>query len=126
MWSTPPGYTESGYTYYGHEYYPSHHTRHDVMDFINSNTVNLYFSAVDSKRALEVAFNGSRPTEVPGHSGWYYDSSRAKTYTYVFEDNKAILSNGWILTYMDGKLYKDGDGPGTQWSDGASTTLSPW
>lgn len=113
-WSSAPEYYESGYTHYGNEWYPSYHARFWVLEFVNSNTLYDYHCVYDDRTALEVDTNCDATISMPGHSGWYYD--RRTPYTYVFEDNKVILSNGNIYTYMDGKLYKDG----------TSTVLSPW
>lgn len=82
----------------------------NVYEFTNSNTVFQYVNVSDGCYIDD----GSNDTPVPNHSGWYYGWK--KTWTYVFEDEKVILSDGTIFTYMDGKLYKDG----------SSTVLSPW
>ena len=110
-WSSEPVYWESGYTHYGHEWYPSYHERL-VLEFVNSNTLYFYGLIIDDKRVYEVYDIDANP--MPGHSGWYYESRTP--YTYVFEDNKVIVSNGNIYTYMDGKLYEDG----------STWVYSPW
>ena len=102
LWSSEP-YWES---YWGWN------TRTIVYNFINSNTVVEYSNVADKY------YDDSWPhitTPIPGHSGWYRQGEYDATWTYVFEDNKVILSNGTIFTYMDGKLYKDG-----------GAILSPW
>ena len=117
FWSDSPQHVESGYTYYGHEYYPSFNVRHNVIYFINSNTLTRSYSGtMDNSLAFEVQYSHNcSATPVPNHSGWY-TGGNIITYTYVFEDNKVIVSDGSIYTYMDGKLYEDG----------SSTVLSPW
>lgn len=97
FWSTEP----SEY-YYGKNRY--------VMEFINSNTLCIYPGVIDS----DVILSNLTPKPLPGHSGWYYTQTIMRT--YVFEDNKIITSSGIIYTYMDGKIYPDGEGdPLSRW-----------
>lgn len=91
--------------------------REDVYNFINSNTAIEYVNVVDKKYPPGNEEHAPTiDTPVPGHSGWYRSGDKDRTWTYVYEDNKVILSNGMIFTYMDGKLYKEG----------SSVVLLPW
>ena len=107
-WSSAQEHVESGYTGY------TYNARYWVLEFVNGNTLYSYHCVYDNRTALEADTYCDNAISMPGHSGWYYDYRTP--YTYVFEDNKVIVSNGKIYTYMDGKLY---------W-DGYTTTLSPW
>lgn len=82
-----------------------------VYEFVNSNTVFQYVNVSDGCYSDEPGYDD---TPMPKHSGWYYGWT--KTWTYVFENDKVILSDGTIFTYMDDKLYKDG----------SSDVLYPW
>lgn len=110
FWSLPPLYIESCYV--DGEYHPSYHQCYDVLEFANSNTLFHYYGVFDSKWPLEVVSHDAY--SVPEHSGWWY--SFKIPYTYAFEDNKVIVSNGEIYTYMGGILYLDG----------CSDAYSPW
>lgn len=114
IWSTPPEYHEAGTSHWG-DYYPSHHFRHNTIEFVNSNTLYFLGLAVDDPSTVGTIYNSNNCTPFPNHSGWYYLGNKSP-YTYVFENNKVIVSNGSIYTYMDGKLYKEG----------SSEALSPW
>ena len=102
FWSVTPEYSS---------YWGGYACSDNVYEFTNSNTVFQYVNVSDGCYSYKPGYND---TPVPNHSGWYYGSK--KTWTYVFEDDKVILSDGTIFTYMDGKLYKDG----------SSIVLSSW
>lgn len=85
-----------------------HNQRLNVYYFINSNTVVEYVNVTDRMYPEDEPFLPTIETPISGHSGWYRSGYMDRTWTYVFEDNKVILSSGTIFTYMDGKLYKDG------------------
>lgn len=86
-------------------------SRSCVYDFINSNTVISYGTVDKFQHVYE-----TNKEPLPGHTGWYYLSSNKKTLTYAFEDNKVIMTNGELFTYMNGQLYVDN----------SSTVLSRW
>lgn len=86
-------------------------SRSCVYDFINNNTVISYGTVDKFQHDYE-----TNKEPLPGHNGWYYLDVNKKTLTYAFEDNKVIMTNGVILTYMDGQLYLDN----------SSTVLSRW
>lgn len=83
--------------------------RDDVFEFLNENTVKSYGSAVNMTHPDLVS-----SMSMPGHSGWYYEFAR--NYTYVFTNNKVVLSNGDVFSYIGGKLYKEN----------SSSVLSRW
>lgn len=113
-WSSNSEWVEAFYTHYGNDYCPSHYGRNWVIEFVNDNTLYTYHYVCDNQTSLMVNTHSDQAIPMSGHSGWYYDYRTP--YTYVFEDNKVIVSNGSIYTYMDGKLYEDG----------TSIVLSPW
>lgn len=75
-----------------------------AYEFINENTVQSgsvqAYNKSQSNALYSVSINGTKVYMV-----WrsYY------TYTYVKEGNKIYITNGDILTILDGKLYKDGE-----------------
>ena len=113
FWSKPVEYVEGYVEPHINVEHLGHYCRNFTMEFVNSNTLYNYNYVADRKSAFEA--EESEIHSVPGKSGWYYKYRTQNT--YVFEDNKVILSNGDIYTYMDGKLYLDGY---------SSVVLSPW
>ena len=103
LWSTEPHWDDSW----------NCNIRKNVYDFINSNTVCEYYYVADNTTHLDES--GYEYESFPGKPGWYNPNGKTML-TYVFEDNKVILTDGTIFTYMDGKLFKDG----------SSTILYPW
>ena len=77
---------------------PPHHGY--VLKFINNNTVMIYWGDI-----CDVNWGGM--VGIPEHPGWYYYNGNQSTATYVFQDNKVIITNGDILTYMNNKLHLD-------------------
>lgn len=77
-----------------------------VYNFTNNNTVIIYGTVSNSKRGWS---SSSVLEQLPGHSGWYYDSNSIRQYTYVAVDNKITITNGDIFTInYDGSLTPDG------------------
>lgn len=81
-----------------------------VLDFVNKNTVNIYYSVAD----VNDLYEGSKP--FPNHSGYYYNPEY-KTYTYAIEDNKIFITNGYILTIVSKNCLRQ---------DGESYSYSPF
>lgn len=75
-----------------------------AYEFINENTVlcggvNTYNKS-QSNTLYSVTINGKLV-----HMVW----KPTYTATYVKEGNKILITNGDILTILDGKIYKDGE-----------------
>lgn len=85
---------------------------YNVIEFVNDNTLYKYGNVTTDKNA----WSGKSTSPVPNHAGWYYLPVNKKLYTYVLVDNKLLISDETILTYMNGKLYYEG----------SSNYYSPW
>lgn len=85
-------------------------TNAEMYHFVNSNTVELGHAFLYKVSQSENLFTAS----VDGHSVYVVWRPRdiGRTYTYVVEGNKIIITNGDILTISDNILLKDG-GSGT-------------
>lgn len=87
-----------------------------VYNFVSDSEV-VYYSMVANGRMWNTSYTGDRSTAFPEHSGWYYQSGTAKTYTYTKIDDKVYITNkGVILDVVD-----DGDGlvpEGSSYSEG--------
>lgn len=70
----------------------------NAFHFINSNTVVYY--------VIQPSLSSKCPDKFPYRSGWYMSSG--ETYTYVFADGKVIISNGRIMTLVNGRLVDEG------------------
>lgn len=104
MWSSEP--RTAGWLY---DYSSNPLIRDYVIEFLNENTAKSYGSAINITHPDLVATKS-----VPGHSGWYYEGAINRT--YVFTNNKVVMSNGDVFSYINGKLYKDN----------SSAVLSRW
>jgi len=77
-----------------------------VYNFTNSNTVITYGTVSNSKQGWS---SSSALEQIPGHSGWYYDSNCKRQYTYAVVGNKITTTNGDVFTInSDGSLTPDG------------------
>ncbi len=76
------------------------------FEFINRNTVIEYKGTM--LRRYQSGYSGAKNHVTHPCNSSYIYSGDTNTWTYAYEDNKVIITNGTILTLMDGKLYKDG------------------
>ncbi len=75
-------------------------------EFINHNTVVSYGETV--LKEYESEYNQWKNFDPHPCDSRYVYGGRVDTWTYVYEDNKVIITDGTILTLRNGKLYPDG------------------